>query len=628
MQTSYNHNQFGAGLHSSSRFESQNANSRHGSSRGSSALDKNQDRNFDKIFGQVIAGKNEQSNSHSNYDLAHSLQFNEHDNNLATNDYDENDDAVDTHDEHATTLAELSSQQQLFSAVSFGIGGSLSSTMQALDSHNKLNNAAKKQEQKANDATDSINDKLKELNEQKQQKLQELKKDDSLEQVKEKISDNLEKLGLKTDSIQKVLDDPNSTKEELSQALDNLTQEQAKQEEEQGINIDATVEAVKSQDAQLKQQAVETKQATEQESYKKDYSAYLKSTVNLNNGNSDKHAQKIVQIKEQVADAKVKTEADTDTDAEQFTNINKQVNSNTVNNFNTNQVVGTTLASTVSGANNISTTNNISSNIAKSGLQSESGESDIVGGLFSKSVQLEKNVATSNVINLDIIHGSKKNKLDKLAGYEDMEKVTVKSGKAKDSENIARLESSEKNSSDSNSFTKNDGQQGSTFSQVVGAKSHGADKLAESEQQTSQRARFEEHIAKQEDIKKITKYIDSKQTIKSIEIQLHPKDLGKLNIHLTDDNGQLHAKIVAENKDVKNMIEAQFKGIKEILEAKGIKLGSFDLQVKSTDEVGSKFATTKSSFAKNGKQDNEGASNIDKSFTSALDELRNRRLYV
>ena len=62
-------------------------------------------------------------------------------------------------------------------------------------------------------------------------------------------------------------------------------------------------------------------------------------------------------------------------------------------------------------------------------------------------------------------------------------------------------------------------------------------------------------------------------------IQLHPKHLGELKIHLLVENGSMKAVLDASTHQVKELLEANLQSLRQSLESQGIQVGRFDVSV-------------------------------------------------
>ncbi|MDI6816234.1 MAG: flagellar hook-length control protein FliK [Actinomycetota bacterium] len=63
------------------------------------------------------------------------------------------------------------------------------------------------------------------------------------------------------------------------------------------------------------------------------------------------------------------------------------------------------------------------------------------------------------------------------------------------------------------------------------------------------------------------------------KIQLHPKHLGELRIHLLVENGSMKAVLDASSHQVKELLEANLQSLKQSLESQGIQVSKFDVSV-------------------------------------------------
>lgn len=68
--------------------------------------------------------------------------------------------------------------------------------------------------------------------------------------------------------------------------------------------------------------------------------------------------------------------------------------------------------------------------------------------------------------------------------------------------------------------------------------------------------------------------------LQSIEIQLNPENLGKVNMTVSARNGLITAQITAENEQVKKAIESQISTLREDFEQQGIKVDAVEVTVR------------------------------------------------
>lgn len=71
------------------------------------------------------------------------------------------------------------------------------------------------------------------------------------------------------------------------------------------------------------------------------------------------------------------------------------------------------------------------------------------------------------------------------------------------------------------------------------------------------------------------------ENVRSLEMQLNPESLGKLNIQLVSKNGEVTANIMAQTEAAKEVIEAQVAILKENLIEQGVKVEAVEVTVAS-----------------------------------------------
>ena len=96
--------------------------------------------------------------------------------------------------------------------------------------------------------------------------------------------------------------------------------------------------------------------------------------------------------------------------------------------------------------------------------------------------------------------------------------------------------------------------------------------------------------------------VSGNTSIQSMEIQLNPEHLGKVNLTVTSKNGVITAQIVAQNEEVKKVIESQIATLKENFESQGIKIEAVEVTVQShAFESGQNLQGNNSEQGKNSK---------------------------
>jgi flagellar hook-length control protein FliK len=71
------------------------------------------------------------------------------------------------------------------------------------------------------------------------------------------------------------------------------------------------------------------------------------------------------------------------------------------------------------------------------------------------------------------------------------------------------------------------------------------------------------------------------QQLQSMEIQLTPENLGKVNVNVSAKNGVITAQITTQNEEVKRAIETQMSTLKETFANQGIKIDAVEVTVQS-----------------------------------------------
>lgn len=99
--------------------------------------------------------------------------------------------------------------------------------------------------------------------------------------------------------------------------------------------------------------------------------------------------------------------------------------------------------------------------------------------------------------------------------------------------------------------------------------------------------------------------------VSSLEMQLHPASLGKLQIHIASEGGVLTANFVTESETVKAALESQMVQFKENFAQQGVKVEAVEVTVQTHE------------FERNLEQDNEGQSRKE---DSRSPRVRTRRI--
>ena len=87
----------------------------------------------------------------------------------------------------------------------------------------------------------------------------------------------------------------------------------------------------------------------------------------------------------------------------------------------------------------------------------------------------------------------------------------------------------------------------------------------------------------QDIMKQIMDYmrVQIKSDVSSLEMQLHPENLGTLQIHVAAKGGVLTANFVAQNEAVKAALESQMVQLKESFEEQGVKVEAIEVTVQT-----------------------------------------------
>ena len=73
----------------------------------------------------------------------------------------------------------------------------------------------------------------------------------------------------------------------------------------------------------------------------------------------------------------------------------------------------------------------------------------------------------------------------------------------------------------------------------------------------------------------------------SLELQLHPQELGTLNIVLTSSNGEVSARILADKRETVEMLNHQLDTIRASLEEQGVKVEKVEVALRQNDQENS-----------------------------------------
>jgi len=97
---------------------------------------------------------------------------------------------------------------------------------------------------------------------------------------------------------------------------------------------------------------------------------------------------------------------------------------------------------------------------------------------------------------------------------------------------------------------------------------------------------------KQLDLKNIKEEISSliqKGEKKSVEFQLNPENLGKMNIKLEVTNKMVSASIKVENETTQQAVQNSLEGLKNSLNQQGLQLSSLNVSLADADEKNNRY---------------------------------------
>ena len=73
--------------------------------------------------------------------------------------------------------------------------------------------------------------------------------------------------------------------------------------------------------------------------------------------------------------------------------------------------------------------------------------------------------------------------------------------------------------------------------------------------------------------------VNLSKDVTSIEVQLNPENLGKVQVHVATEDGVMQAKIIAETEAAKNAIENSLALLKETFENQDLKVDAIEVMV-------------------------------------------------
>ncbi len=112
--------------------------------------------------------------------------------------------------------------------------------------------------------------------------------------------------------------------------------------------------------------------------------------------------------------------------------------------------------------------------------------------------------------------------------------------------------------------------------------------------------------------------ININNEFKSMELQLYPEHLGKVEIQVIAKNGMVTAQIIAETETVKNALEAQLTSLKENMNNQGLKVENVEVTVASHNSMQQDTASQNGqSEEKQGKRSRK----LDVSFLDGTNEI-------
>lgn len=75
--------------------------------------------------------------------------------------------------------------------------------------------------------------------------------------------------------------------------------------------------------------------------------------------------------------------------------------------------------------------------------------------------------------------------------------------------------------------------------------------------------------------------VEIKPDVSSMELQLNPENLGKVNLHVTSKEGVITAQFFVQNETVKTMIEGQLAVLREAMNEQGVKVEAVEVTVET-----------------------------------------------
>lgn len=172
--------------------------------------------------------------------------------------------------------------------------------------------------------------------------------------------------------------------------------------------------------------------------------------------------------------------------------------------------------------------------------------------------------------------------------------VTVQKSNTSDSLQQESLKDSNNNHQETDGETTTTSQMDTFVQNLVNATQQNAEELSPQMDKITQMKEIVNQI-----VDKIKVVIKPEAT--SMEIQLNPENLGKVNLSVVSKNGQLTAHFTTETQAAKEALESQLQTLKETLNNQGLKVESVEVNV-------SNFTFSQSNQPESGTKEQKGAS--------------------
>lgn len=120
--------------------------------------------------------------------------------------------------------------------------------------------------------------------------------------------------------------------------------------------------------------------------------------------------------------------------------------------------------------------------------------------------------------------------------------------------------------------------------------------------------------------------VNVKADTTTMEVQLNPENLGKINLNITSKNGEMTAKFIVENQITKEALESQMIVLKEKLEAQGLKVNEVEVSLSNQDMAGTFKQDGQQEDGRNNSKRSSEKSEMKVSLKQVMEEIRQEQM--